>query len=181
MDKVTSSFEGLFTYSNKSYHDERGNLTETFNKKVLEWLPKNTSFCHEITSFSKKNSLRGLHYQINNYPQGKLITCLSGKIFDVALDLRLGSDTYGKYFSVILYGASKDTIWIPRGFAHGYQCLEDSLIIYRCDNPYSAEDERCIAWNDEKISIEWPCPEIGMISEKDKCGLNFDESDKFGE
>lgn len=181
MEKIISNFEGLFTYSNTSYTDGRGSLTEIINQKVLKWLPKDISFCHEITTFSKKNALRGLHYQINNNPQGKLITCLSGEIFDVALDLRVNSDTYGKYFSVILNGNSKDTIWIPRGFAHGYQCLEDSLIIYRCDNPYSFEDERCILWDDKKISIEWPNPEVGMISEKDKSGLPFDESDKFGE
>ena len=178
MEKVTTCFEGLFTYSNTSYSDDRGNLTETLNQEVLEWLPRDTSFCHEITSFSKKNSLRGLHYQLKK-PQGKLLTVLRGKVFDVALDCRKNSKTFGKYYSCILSESNATSIFIPPGFAHGFQALaKENYVTYSCTKYRHSKSEIAIKFNDEDLGIKWPSRKI-IISQKDQKAISFNEFKKI--
>tara|TARA_B100001057_G_C22854701_1_gene952275 strand:- start:2894 stop:3412 length:519 start_codon:yes stop_codon:yes gene_type:complete len=150
------------------YSDYRGFLRETFNKNILR-----REFPFDIMSYSKKNVLRGLHLQLKK-PQAKLITVTYGKIFDVAVDLRKNSKTFGKYISVILSHKDKFSFYIPEGFAHGFLCLsKDCTVNYKCSNFRDEKSEKTLSWNDSKIKIRWPIKKP-ILSLKDKNGLNLE-------
>ncbi len=162
------------------YGDIRGSLYEIINPRLMEFIPEiEGSICLSYFSKSKKNVTRGLHYQVSK-TQGKLVTAVSGLVFDVIVDMRSGSATFGQYATVELNDDSKELLWIPPGFAHGFQCLSDECILsYLCTGPYSPEHERCVIWSDQELSIPWPNKETPIISEKDQLGVCFKKAEYF--
>ena len=158
----------------KVFEDNRGYFYELFNeKKFNELLGETYRFSQDNYAYSKKNVLRGLHYQLNK-PQAKFITVTAGKIFDVAVDIRKHSPTYGKYVSAILSSENKLSLFIPEGFAHGYLVLSDfAEIQYKVNNAWDADDEGIILWNDESINIDWPIKDNLILSKKDMNGFTF--------
>ena len=154
----------------KIFKDKRGYLRETFRNRLL----KNLDFPFDVMSFSKKNVLRGLHIQIKNN-QAKIITDTHGKIFDVAVDLRKKSKTFGKYFSVIISDKSDFSFYIPKGFAHGFLCLSKRCTVnYKCSDYRNPKSEKTIKWNDKSLNIKWPIKNP-ILSNKDKNGLNLED------
>ena len=161
MKKIKTPFKGLLVYKGKRYNDKRGFLREVFHKHIIK---KNLIF--SVTSSSKKNVLRGLHYQKDN-PQGKLVTAVCGEIFDVAVDIRDNSKTFGKWVGEFLSDKNHHQLYIPPGFAHGYCVLSDYAIVnYKCTNYFYKDDQYGIIWNDKSIKIDWPI-ENPILSEKD--------------
>ena len=148
--------------------DDRGFFLETFQKINYEKIANiNYEFVQDNHSKSEKGVLRGLHYQ-KNKPQGKLVRVVRGEVFDVAVDIRLDSPTFGKYASVILNDENKKQFWIPPGFAHGFLVLSDTVDFeYKCTNYYDSNDEGIILWNDEQLNIDWPINNP-LLSEKDR-------------
>lgn len=161
--------------------DERGFFMETFRQNEFEAECGSQVFVQDNHSRSRRNVLRGLHYQLEK-PQGKLVRVTSGRVFDVAVDLRLGSPTFGKYFYALLDDKSRDIFWVPPGFAHGFLVLSDMAeFVYKCTTYYAPEDEHCLLWNDPALGIAWPLAEAAatlppaesepQTSAKDKQGL----------
>ena len=171
----TTPLEGCLVIESAIYTDNRGHFQETYNQQKYEFLSPNTQFVQDNLSKSNNNVLRGIHFQ-QNYPQGKLIRVVSGMVFDVAVDLRPNSKTFGKYFSINLSESNHLQLWIPEGFGHGFLSLEKNTILeYKCTNFYHPEDEKCIIWNDKEIGIEWPnSSEKFLISEKDLLGQSLE-------
>jgi dTDP-4-dehydrorhamnose 3,5-epimerase len=157
------------------FEDGRGFLFESFRKDVFQKATSlNVSFVQENHSKSFKNVLRGLHYQLPPYSQGKLIRVIQGEILDVAVDLRKLSPTFGQYLLQVLSDKNKKQLWIPEGFAHGFLTLSDSSdLLYKTTNFYSPEHERCIVWNDETLNIQWPKDISFQLSPKDLLGQSF--------
>jgi len=150
------------------FRDGRGFFMELYKRTpfLAEGIPYD--FVQVNASFSRRGVVRGLHYQLRPMEQGKLVTVLRGRILDVAVDVRRGSPWFGRYVSVELSAEKPALFWIPPGFAHGFQALEDSLVLYMVTKEYSPEHERCIAWDDPDIGIEWPLAGEAVLSEKDK-------------
>ncbi len=177
--KITAlDIEGLFIVEPKVFADERGYFMESFKKNELhEKLHLTSEFIQDNESFSKRGTLRGLHLQLPPYDQAKLVRVIQGEVFDVAVDLRPNSSTFGKHHSLILSAENKKQFYIPRGFAHGFLVTSDTAIFtYKVDNVYNKESESGILFSDQEIKIEWP--KIGsefIISEKDKVLPNFKE------
>lgn len=138
--------------------DERGYFAEIFREDLLqEQISYKVNFCQENESMSAKGVLRGLHYQLPPYQQSKLVRVVSGKVLDVAVDIREGSVTFGKYVAVELSQENHKQFFIPRGFAHGFMALEDdTMLVYKVDNYYSQPHERCIIYDDKLFNIKWP-------------------------
>jgi len=151
------------------FGDERGFFMETWSQKKFEELVtgKPTTFVQDNHSKSKKGILRGLHYQTEN-TQGKLVRVVSGEVFDVAVDIRKDSPTFGQWVGVYLSAENKRQLWVPEGFAHGfYVTSEEAEFVYKCTNYYHPKSEISLAWNDEDIGIEWPCVDSPTLSSKD--------------
>lgn len=171
-----TSIEGVYIIEPKVFGDNRGYFMETYNEKDFNDAGLNYKFVQDNQSKSKAGVLRGLHFQ-KNYPQAKLVRVLEGEVFDVAVDLRKDSATYGKWVGVILSEENKKQLMIPRGFAHGFVVLsKEATFTYKCDEFYHPEDEGGIMWNDEDINIEWPYDGELILSEKDKKHLSLKES-----
>ena len=163
----TKFINGPKVLKTKIFNDNRGFLKETFQNKVI-----NKKFPFDIMSFSKKNVLRGLHLQTVN-SQAKLITVTYGKIFDVAVDLRKNSKTFGKYVSIVISHNDSFSFYIPEGFAHGFVCLSKTCTVnYKCSNYRHPKSERTISWNDKNINIKWPIKKP-ILSVKDKNGMSL--------
>ena len=169
----TCDIEGIKVITPTVFPDERGYFMETYHYEAYKEAGIDQVFVQDNESASKKGVLRGLHFQIN-YPQDKLVRVLSGEVFDVAVDLRKGSPTLGKWFGVVLSAENKKQFFIPKNFAHGFLVLSDAAVFaYKCTDFYHGNDEGGIAFDDPDIGIKWPLPE-GMtaddliISEKDK-------------
>jgi len=162
------------------YEDERGFFFESFNQKRFEDATGlNIRFVQDNHSRSVKRVLRGLHYQIRR-PQGKLLRVTAGEVFDVAVDLRRSSSTFGKYVGTVLSAANKKQFWIPEGFAHGYLVLSDAAeVLYKTTDYYSPEDERCLIWNDPDVGIDWPKDGAPILSAKDRLGLPLSKAEIF--
>ena len=172
---VKTKFKDLFIFKNKSFIDKRGHFKELVKEKVIK---KKLPFT--VMSFSKKNVIRGLHIQTKN-SQGKFISVLKGKIYDVALDLRKNSKTFGKVFKCILSEANSNSLYIPEGFAHGYIVKsERSIVVYKCTNYYDKNDEFGIKWNDSSLNLNWRCSNP-IISDKDKSLPFLDEQKNLPE
>ena len=156
------------------FNDKRGYFYEAFNlNKFQNLIGAKINFVQDNHSLSKKNVLRGLHFQTSPFAQGKLIRVLNGEIFDVFLDLRESSPNFGKYESIILSSENNYQLWIPEGFAHGFCAMTDNVeILYKTTNFYMAEFERTILYNDEDLNIKWPNQDF-IVSEKDTLGLKF--------
>jgi len=169
------SIDGILEFIPNSYQDSRGFFYETFNlSKYKDFLPQGTKFVQDNLSYSKKGVIRGLHLQLNS-PQGKLVYVLSGEVLDIAIDLRPESLTFGKFVTIKISSNKRNQLWIPKGFAHGFQCLSDEAIFcYKCTDFYNPSDELTILYNDSDLNINWE--EITpIISEKDLDGLTLKE------
>ena len=163
-----TKFKGLIILNGIKHQDKRGYLRELVLEKLIK-----KKFKFQILSVSKKNVLRGLHFQVRK-PQGKLISVLKGEIFDVAVDLRKKSKTYGKYFSIKLSAKNCLSVFIPPGFAHGFLTLKkENIICYSCTEYRSSIDERSLLYNDPKLNIKWPAKKLN-ISIKDKNAKSLD-------
>jgi dTDP-4-dehydrorhamnose 3,5-epimerase len=156
MYKFTKVGMGLILIETESFPDERGFFTELYRKSEFKKGGVEDNLVQENLSYSHKGVLRGLHYQRNPMAQGKLINVLKGNIFDVTVDIRKGSPTFGKWYCVELSAANNKMLWIPEGFAHGFFALEDSHVFYKTNREYSKEHEGGILWNDPDIGIVWP-------------------------
>lgn len=157
------------------FGDERGFFMETWQQKKFEELVtgKSTTFVQDNHSKSKKGILRGLHYQTEN-TQGKLVRVVSGEVFDVAVDIRKDSPTFGKWVGEYLSAENKRQLWIPEGFAHGFYVTSDEAeFVYKCTDYYNPSAELSIAWNDSEIGIDWPVTLEPTLSEKDKSGIEI--------
>lgn len=180
--KVTPCpIEGLYVIEPSVFGDERGYFMETYNQNDMKEAGLSMVFVQDNQSMSVKGVLRGLHYQ-KQHPQGKLVRVVKGTVFDVAVDLRTGSDTYGKWYGVELSEENKKQFYISEGFAHGFLVLSDTAeFCYKCTDFYRPGDEGGMIWNDPEIGIAWPIPE-GMeliISEKDQKWKGFRDTFKF--
>ncbi len=165
-----TDLKGVYIIEPKVYGDSRGYFMETYNANDFKEAGLNMVFVQDNQSKSKKGVLRGLHFQIK-HPQGKLVRVLSGSVFDVCVDIRKGSPTFGKWHGVILTGENKKQFYVPAGCAHGFLVLSDEAeFAYKCTDFYHPEDEGGIIWNDPAIGIEWPLEGIGevLLSDKDK-------------
>lgn len=169
MNVIDGPLEGLKIIEPKVFGDERGFFLEAFNlKRYEEALDQRLNFVQDNQSYSQKGVLRGLHIQ-NPNSQGKLVSVVQGEVFDVAVDVRVGSPTFGKWHGVYLSGENKKQFWIPKGFAHGFMVTsETALFTYKCDEYYSPETEFSIKWNDPQIAIEWPQGIDPQLSPKDQ-------------
>jgi len=164
----------------KVFGDERGFFFESFNKKTFQQATGvEADFVQDNHSKSSKGVLRGLHYQIKN-PQGKLVRVSSGEVFDVAVDLRKSSPSFGRWIGVTLSADNKRQLWVPPGFAHGFVVLSDTAeFLYKTTDYYAPEHERCIKWNDAELAIDWHYADEPVVSEKDAKGALFKDADVF--
>ena len=169
MKLLKTKIKGIKIIKSKIFKDRRGYLKETFKNNLI----KNKNFPFDVMSVSKKKVLRGLHIQTKN-SQAKIITVTYGKIFDVAVDLRKNSKTFGKYISIIISDKSDFSFYIPEGFAHGFMCLSEKCTVnYKCSKYRNARSEKTLSWNDPSININWPIKNP-ILSSKDKKGLSLD-------
>ena len=175
-----TDIEGVYIVDTKVFGDERGYFTETYKKTDFDEAGLKYEFVQDNQSRSKRGVLRGLHFQ-KEFPQAKLVRVIEGEVFDVAVDMRKGSLTYGKWVGIVLSEENHKQFMIPRGFAHGFLVLSEyATFCYKCDEVYHPEDEGGIIWNDPDIGIEWPFTEGIQLSEKDTkhpllkdCGVEF--------
>ncbi len=167
MKILTTAIEGVLVLEPPVYGDERGYFLETWHDPRYRELGIVGPFVQDNESLSRRGVLRGLHYQLH-HPQGKLVRVVLGEVFDVAVDIRRGSPTFGRWVGTRLDGGSKRQVWIPPGMAHGFCVLSETAIFsYKCTELYLPEDERGVLWNDPEIGIEWPLDEP-MLSGKDR-------------
>jgi len=181
MNFVPTKLAGCYVIEPKIILDERGYFMESFNEKTFqEGVEQAVHFVQDNQSFSTKGVLRGLHYQIGEHAQAKLVRVLQGEVLDVAVDIRPDSPTFGQYEAVILSDENKKQFFVPRGFAHGFLVLsETATFFYKCDNFYNKESEGGIIYNDENININWQFSlEDLIISEKDKVQPTLENAKK---
>ncbi len=170
MKILPTDLDGVFIVRPNIYKDKRGYFLETFRQSVIEeYIGKKINFVQDNESFSHKGVLRGLHYQIPPFAQAKLVRVIKGKIFDVAVDVRRSSPTFGRWVGVVLDDEKKEQLFIPQGFAHGFLVLSDEAIVtYKVDNYYAKDCDRGIRFDDPAISIDWPTDRDSIIlSDKD--------------
>ena len=177
MLKLETPLKDLYILQPKVFKDNRGYFFESYNKRIFEQLGLHYNFVQDNQSMSKYGVIRGLHYQIEPFAQAKLVRVIVGKILDVAVDIRINSPTYGKYFSVILSDENQKQLLIPRGFAHGFSVLSEfAIVFYKTDGFYNKDAERGILYNDPNLKIDWQIPvEKQIVSEKDKNNPTFDK------
>ncbi len=180
MQIVKTNIPDVIIFEPKIFGDERGFFFESFNAKVFEEATGlNPTFVQDNHSKSAKNVLRGLHYQIEQ-AQGKLVRVSQGEVFDVAVDLRQSSATFGQWVSTHLSGENKRQMWIPPGFAHGFLVLSETAeFLYKTTDFYSPQHECCLKWDDPAIGIEWPLQASPLLSAKDNAGLSLQQAKKF--
>jgi dTDP-4-dehydrorhamnose 3,5-epimerase len=170
-----TSIEGLVLLKPEIFPDARGYFFESFQKEKFQALGIDVDFLQDNESMSQKNVLRGLHFQVPPFAQGKLVRVVRGSVLDVAVDIRKDSKTYGKWESSVLSAENKLMMWIPEGFAHGFITLEDDTIFqYKCTNYYNKESECGIIWNDPDLKIDWGT-DNPLVSEKDLKGMHFND------
>lgn len=177
MKVIATSIPDVKIIEPQVFGDERGFFMETWQQKKFEELVtgKPTKFVQDNHSKSSKGILRGLHYQTEN-TQGKLVRVVSGEVFDVAVDIRKNSPTFGQWVGVYLSAENKRQLWVPEGFAHGfYVTSDDAEFVYKCTDYYNPSAEYSIVWDDPEIGIEWPIEGDVFLSEKDKQGDSFEE------
>lgn len=180
MNVIPTSLKDVFILEPKLFGDARGFFMESYNARTTrDALGITQDFVQDNHSRSAKNILRGLHYQIHN-PQGKLVRVVSGTVYDVAVDLRKTSPTFGQWTGVELSEDNHRQFWIPEGFAHGFVVLSESAdFLYKTTSYYAPEHERCILWNDPTLAIDWPIQDQPILSAKDAKGLLFNQAETF--
>jgi dTDP-4-dehydrorhamnose 3,5-epimerase len=173
---IETPIKDLLVIEPKVFGDNRGYFLETYNQNDFAEAGLNLKFVQDNESRSGKGTLRGMHFQIN-HPQGKLVRAQSGEVFDVAVDIRKGSQTFGKWYGIHLSGENKKMLYVPEGFAHGFLVLSDyAVFVYKCTDFYHPEDEGAIIWNDETVNINWPLTDSGvLLSAKDSAAQTFGE------
>ena len=182
MNFIETKLEKCFIIEPKIFSDERGYFMESFNANIFQkGIGESVNFVQDNQSFSKKGVLRGLHYQIGEYAQSKLVRVLQGEVLDISVDIRPKSKTFGEYVSVLLTEENQTQLFIPKGFAHGFLVLSDTAIFsYKCDNFYNKESEGGIIYNDKDINIDWKFPINNLIiSEKDLILPTIENAKKF--
>ena len=179
MEITTTPIAGLLVLTPPVFQDERGYFLESFNAKKLEEAGISTSFVQDNESKSSRGVVRGLHYQLNPHAQAKLVRVVEGLVFDVAVDLRKSSPTFGQWFGVELSGENKKQLYIPRGFAHGFSVLSETAIFsYKCDGYYHPQSERGILLNDPELNIDWHVNGNGLlVSQKDRANKLFRDAE----
>lgn len=179
MKIIETSLPGIKIVEPKIFGDHRGWFMETYNETVFEKAGVLIKFVQDNQSFSAaKGTLRGLHYQLNPKAQTKLVRCIKGSIFDVAVDIRKGSPTFGQWFGIELSAENKKQLFIPKGFAHGFMTFTDDVEVqYKVDETYAPDCDRGIIWNDPSIGIEWPMNIIPVLSDKDQIAPSLNKAD----
>ena len=178
LKKIETEFRDLLIFEPDIFEDDRGYFFESYSYKNYAESGLEINFVQDSISYSSYSTIRGLHYQVGEFAQGKLCQVLEGTVLDVAVDIRHGSPTYGEHHIVELSSDNKKQFWIPPGFAHGFAVLSDfALFQYKCSNYYSKKDERCIIYNDKDLQINWGIKNP-IISDKDKLGCSFREIEK---
>lgn len=180
MKATSTNIPGVLTLSPDIFEDKRGFFFESFNQRVFqEATGLDVNFVQDNHSLSNKGVLRGLHYQLPPKSQGKLVRVISGTIFDVAVDIRRFSPTFGKWFGIELSADNKLQLWLPPGLAHGFYALSESVeVVYKATNYYSPEYERSIKWDDSMLAIKWP-NRAPIVSTKDATGDDFSHAEMF--
>ncbi len=181
MEATRLSIPDVILFTPKVFGDERGFFFESFNQQRFEELSGlSREFVQDNHSKSQQGVLRGLHYQLPPKAQGKLVRVVQGQVFDVAVDIRKSSPTFGRWVGVVLSEENKQQIWIPEGFAHGFVTLSETAeFLYKTTDYYAPEYERCIVWNEAEIGIEWPLPQAPVLSGKDQQGQRLQTAEVF--
>ena len=180
MEKLVTDIQDAFILKPKIYKDDRGFFLESWNKQMFSSIGLNLDFIQDNHSRSTKHVLRGLHFQIGSSAQGKLVWVVSGSVFDVIVDLRKKSPTFGKWAGFTLTSENHDRLWVPPGCAHGFLVLSDVVdFCYKVTAPYEPTLDRTLIWNDETINVEWPLTIEPIISLKDSSGATFNLCEKY--
>ncbi|GAA3525352.1 dTDP-4-dehydrorhamnose 3,5-epimerase [Zobellella aerophila] len=181
MNIIKTAIPEVIIFEPKVFGDERGFFFESFNQKIFEdAIGREVKFVQDNHSRSVKGVLRGLHYQLPPFAQGKLVRVVQGEVFDVAVDIRKSSPTFGKWVGVYLSAENKRQLWIPEGFAHGFLTLSDTAeFLYKTTNYYALESEGAIIWNDPDINVEWPTDIEPVLSGKDSAAAFFANTEVF--
>lgn len=180
MQIVLTAIPEVLIIEPQVYGDERGFFFESFNQQKFEAMTGvQANFVQDNHSRSAVNVLRGLHYQIQQ-PQGKLVRVIAGEVFDVAVDIRRDSATFGQWVGVVLSAENKRQLWVPPGFAHGFLVLQEGTeFLYKTTDYYAPQHERCVRWDDPEIGIEWPISAEPILSAKDQLGLDLSKAEVF--
>lgn len=181
MKVLPTPLEGLLVIEPRVFGDERGFFMESFNRREFsEQAGISLEFVQDNHSRSARNVLRGLHYQILQ-PQGKLVRVVSGVVFDVAVDLRRGSATFGRWHGVELSAANHRMVWVPPGFAHGFVVLSESAdFLYKTTDYYAPQHQRALLWNDPQVGIDWPMSGAPILSDQDRAAAPLSKAEVFG-
>ena len=179
MNIIKTEIEGLVIVEPRIFRDDRGYFYESFSQREFEENVCRTTFVQDNQSMSSYGVVRGLHFQKPPFCQSKLVRCIKGAVLDVAVDIRKGSPTFGKYVAVELTEDNHRQFFVPRGFAHGFAVLsEEAVFQYKCDNFYCKESEGSVAWNDPQLAIDWRIPaDKVLLSEKDKLSKNIADAE----
>ena len=179
MEVIKTELEGVVILEPRIFEDARGYFFESFSQREFDEKVREVRFVQDNESKSSYGVLRGLHFQKPPYSQSKLVRCIKGAVLDVAVDIRKGSPTFGKYVAVELTEENHRQFFVPRGFAHGFAVLSDEAVFqYKCDNFYNKESEGAVAWDDPELAIDWRIPvEKVLLSEKDKLSKTIAEAD----
>jgi dTDP-4-dehydrorhamnose 3,5-epimerase len=181
MKAISTAIPDVLVIEPKVFGDARGFFFESYNRKVFkEATGLEPDFVQDNHSKSVRGVLRGLHYQLPPHAQGKLVRVAQGEVFDVAVDIRRGSPTYGRWVGEILSAENQRQLWIPPGFAHGFVTLSETAeFLYKTTNYYAPECDRCIRWDDPTLAIDWPMQVAPLVSAKDAAGVAFTEAEVF--
>ncbi|MBI3644824.1 MAG: dTDP-4-dehydrorhamnose 3,5-epimerase [Acidobacteriales bacterium] len=179
MKKIETSLPGVLLLEPRVFGDDRGFFLESYNERTFAEIGIRERFVQDNHSYSGRNVIRGLHYQIRQ-PQGKLVRVVAGEILDVVLDLRRRSSMFGKWQSFTLSGENKRMLWIPQGLAHGFRVLSETAhVLYKATDFYTPEHERTVAWNDPQLKIDWQLKGEPIVSAKDQRGVAFEQAERF--
>jgi dTDP-4-dehydrorhamnose 3,5-epimerase len=179
LKKIPTSLPGVFMLEPRVFRDERGFFLESYNQRLMADAGIDHDFVQDNHSYSSRNVLRGLHYQVKN-PQGKLVRVAAGEILDVAVDMRRSSPTFGRWEAVRLSDENHRMLWVPAGFAHGFRVIsEKAHVLYKATDFYKPEHERTVAWNDTKLAIDWELDGEPIVSTKDQRGAAFADAESF--
>jgi dTDP-4-dehydrorhamnose 3,5-epimerase len=181
MKIVKTDLPEVIIFEPNVFGDSRGFFLESYNKAIFdEAVGRSVDFVQDNHSESQRGVLRGLHYQLDPCAQGKLVRCVVGEVFDIAVDVRKSSPTFGQWTGVVLSAENKRQLWIPEGFAHGFVTLsERAQFLYKATNYYAPQTERCIIWNDPSLNIDWPKIAELQLSQKDMSGKSLSEAECY--
>lgn len=179
MKVIKTTIDDVLIFEPKVFGDERGFFMETFRENEFKNIGLDVKFVQDNHSSSSKGVLRGLHYQLEK-PQGKLVRVISGEVYDVVVDMRKSSATFGQHVATHLSAENRRIFWVPPGFAHGFLVLSDMAeFVYKCTEYYAPEYEHCLLWSDPELDIQWPVGENLQLSEKDKAGKLLAQAQLF--